>query len=155
MGLIVGVVETFNVWCRLECHAYLSKPSGAGLFRCTRPFDERYALIIHYCVVSIEMPCILKQSCCYRFCLSMTIWQTQCITLLSYNAWWPVGWYAYLKRAVNFVDCVWHFTGRSILWIFPLVNSVHGNVGIYLIEVVFFWDVCGHLVDVMHYAFIF
>ena len=70
MGPTVGVAETSHAWCPLKCHAYLRKPDGARLFECAWPFDEHYQLIIHYCVVSIEMPCILTQNCCYRFCLS-------------------------------------------------------------------------------------
>ena len=78
--------------------------------------------------------------------VNMTLWWTPCIILLSYGAWWPVGWYSYLKKAVDFADYVWHFTGCSALCICLLVNSVRWKCHAYSNEVaVLFGCVCGHL----------
>ena len=78
--------------------------------------------------------------------MGITIWWTRCIILLTYNVRWPVGWCAYLKKAVDFVEYVLRSTGRSVLWICPL--GVHTWVNLR-----FCLTVCGLSVDVMHYVF--
>ena len=86
---------------------------------------------------------------------SMTIWWTPCITLLFYNSWWSVGWCGYLRKAVDFVDCVWRFTRRSALCICPLVKmSTEMSKHTYA-KLQFCLGVSDPLVDVMHYAFTF
>ena len=69
---------------------------------------------------------------CFLVCMTFqwtlqTQW-TPYIIHLSYNSWWPMGWYVYLMKTLDFLDCVWHFTGWSTSCICPLVNSVHWNV---------------------------
>ena len=94
---------------------------------------------------------------CFLVCMTFqwtlqTQW-TPYIIHLSYNSWWPMGWYVYLMKTLDFLDCVWHFTGWSTSWTCPLVNSVHWNVTHSYLQ--FCLNVFCHLWDIMHYAFIF
>ena len=57
------------MWCQLEYHEYLSRTGGAGLLGSVCPFDGHYAFIIHQCVMSTKMSCILKQNYSYAVCL--------------------------------------------------------------------------------------
>ena len=116
--------------------------------------------IMHYSSISVWYPpkfhAYLNKTATIGFVwVSMTIWWAPCIILLSYNTWWPVGWYAYLKKAVDFADYLWYFTGCSTLCISPLLSSIHSNVTHAKMKLQFCLGVYNHLVDVMHYAFIF
>ena len=67
IGPIAGAVESIS---HLMSPAHwnimhtLANPVVWGLFGCAWPFDRRYLLIIHWCIMFTDMPCILKQNNC-------------------------------------------------------------------------------------------
>ena len=84
--------------------------------------------------------------------VSMTIWWAQYIIL--HDGQWDI-MHRYLKKAVDLIDCVWHFTGHSALCTFPLMKSIHWNVIYTQMKLQFCLSVCSQLVDITHYPFIF